>query len=131
LRVDSANGRSGFSAATTSSQSAVSITRRVTEPATLRPCQWSAGSIGTRPRDVFSPTSPHAAAGSRIDPPPSLADPPLARPAATAAADPPLDPPGDRRVSHGLRVTPQASDSVHGQIASSGMVVLPMTIAPA
>ena len=33
--------------------------------------------------------------------------------------------------SHGLRVTPHVGDSVHGTAPSSGMSVLPITIAPA
>ncbi len=106
VRAESTNGRSERSSATTSSQSAVSITFRVTDPATLMPYQWSAGSKATRPRWVFNPTSPHAAAGSRIEPPPSVAEPAAANPAATATADPPLDPPGESFVFHGFRVTP-------------------------
>ena len=58
-------------------------------------------------------------AGVRIDPPPS--DPtPNGAPAATAAAVPPLLPPGDRDGSHGLRVGPNVGDSVNGQIVISG-----------
>ena len=33
--------------------------------------------------------------------------------------------------SHGLRVTPHVGDSVQGNAPSSGMCVLPITIAPA
>ena len=47
-----------------------------------------------------------------------------------AAAVPPLLPPGDRARSHGLRVTPNAVDSVNGQIVISGTFVFPSTIAP-
>ena len=67
----------------------------------------------------------------RIEPAPSAATAAGTRPAATAAADPPLEPPGVRSVSHGLRVTPQVIDSVNGHRPSSGIVVLPITIAPA
>ena len=67
----------------------------------------------------------------RIEPAPSEAVAPPTIPAATAAPLPPLDPPGVRSVSHGLRVTPQRSDSVKPQIASSGRVVLAMITAPA
>ncbi|EUA43006.1 6-aminohexanoate-cyclic-dimer hydrolase domain protein [Mycobacterium xenopi 3993] len=56
----------------------------------------------------------------RIDPPPSLACANGTRPLATAAAAPPLDPPGDRLVSHGLWVGPQAIGSVVGTLPSSG-----------
>ena len=41
-------------------------------------------------------------------------------PAATAAAAPPLDPPGVRSSAHGLRVAPQASVSVTGRAAVLG-----------
>src|SRR4051794_2031671 len=100
---------------TTSSQSALSITERVTEPNTLSPYQCSRSGISdTRPRCGFSPKRPQQAAGMRIEPPPSLAIPAAARPAATAAPLPPLEPPVVYPVSQGLRVAPQVADSVHG-----------------
>ena len=52
-------------------------------------------------------------------------------PAVTAAAEPPDEPPGVRARSQGLRVTPFASLAVHGQIVSSGTLVIPTGIAPA
>ena len=52
-------------------------------------------------------------------------------PAATATADPPLDPPGDPRSSHGLRVGPKAECSVDEPIANSSQFVLPTITAPA
>ena len=58
--------------------------------------------IGTMPccdqRSVVgrNPTRPHSAAGIRTDPPVSVPMPPGTRPSATAAAVPPLDPPGLR-----------------------------------
>ena len=61
------------------------------------------GRLDVRPRDGFSPTTPHHAAGSRIEPPMSLAWATGTNPAATAAAAPPLDPAVERVVSHGLR----------------------------
>lgn len=48
----------------------------------------------------------------RIEPPPSDPNASGASPAATAAALPPLLPPGVRRGSQGLRVAPNVSDSV-------------------
>ena len=54
------------------------------------------------------PTRPLNAAGMRVDPPPSLAVANGMMPAATAAAEPPLEPPGVRSVFHGLRVVPHA-----------------------
>ena len=67
----------------------------------------------------------------RIEPAPSAPIAAGTMPAATAAAEPPLDPPGVRSTSHGLRVTPQVTDSVNGHRPSSGIVVLPTTTAPA
>ena len=60
----------------------------------------------TRPREGLRPTRPQAAAGIRIEPPPSLAWASGTIPAATAAAEPPLDPPGERSRSHGFRAGP-------------------------
>ena len=48
-------------------------------------------------------------AGMRIEPPPSPACATGTMPLATAAAEPPLEPPELRVVSHGLRVGPYAS----------------------
>ena len=71
------------------------------------------------------------AAGMRIEPPPSPAWPSATMPDATAAAVPPLEPPGERPGSHGLRVGPYAVGSVVGSKPSSGALVLPMTTKPA
>ena len=49
-----------------------------------------------RPKVGFKPTCPHTAAGIRIEPPVSLPNAPAQQPATTAAAEPPLDPPGTR-----------------------------------
>jgi hypothetical protein len=53
-----------------------------------------------------TPTTPQNAAGWRIDPPVSEPSDATAKPAATAAADPPLDPPGTRSNARGLRTGP-------------------------
>ncbi len=52
-------------------------------------------------------------------------------PAATAAADPPDEPPGTRPRSRGFRVGPTAEFSVDEPMANSSMLVLPTTTAPA
>ena len=52
-------------------------------------------------------------------------------PAATQAADPPLDPPGVRSAAQGLRVGPYAEFSVDDPIANSSQLVLPTITAPA
>ncbi len=67
----------------------------------------------------------------RIDPPPSLARAAGTKPAATAAAEAPDDPPAERVTFQGLRVSPKAVDSVVAIAARAGKWVLPTTIAPA
>ena len=52
-------------------------------------------------------------------------------PAASAAALPPLEPPGTRVVSQGLRVVRKALFSVELPIANSSRLVLPTITAPA
>src|SRR3954451_24233482 len=66
-----------------------------------------------------------------MEPPVSLPSETAANPAATAAALPPLDPPGTREVSHGLRVGPNAEFSVDEPMANSSRLVLPTNTAPA
>ena len=65
-----------------------------------------------------------------MDPPPSF---PWARgtiPAATAAADPPLEPPAVKAGFQGLRVGPYRIGSVVGRSPNSGAFVLPRIISP-
>ena len=52
-------------------------------------------------------------------------------PVARAAAEPPLEPPAVRARFHGLRVAPNTALTVFGPNANSGVLVLPITIAPA
>src|SRR2546428_7281792 len=52
-------------------------------------------------------------------------------PAATATADPPLDPPGMRSGAQGFRAGPNAEFSVDDPIANSSQFVLPTMTAPA
>ena len=65
------------------------------------------------------PNTPQHAAGIRIEPIPSLPCATGTRPAATAAAEPPDDPPGVRLRSHGLWVMPKL-ESVAPKTPSSG-----------
>ena len=67
----------------------------------------------------------------RIEPPPSLPCASGTIPAATAAAEPPEEPPGVRSRSHGLRVGPVKRGSVVGRIANSGRLVMPTITKPA
>src|SRR5581483_12431114 len=71
------------------------------------------------------PTMPQYAAGRQIEPIVWLPSATGQRPAATAAADPLLEPPGVRPGAAGLRVGPGA------KYAISVVTVLPTTIAPA
>src|SRR5262245_33054498 len=77
-----------------------------------------------------SPTQPHRDAGCLIEPPVSEPSAHGARPAATAAAEPPDEPPGTRVGSHGLRVGPYAEFSVDEPIANSSMFVFPSVRSP-
>src|SRR5688500_12263879 len=74
---------------------------------------------------------PQKAAGWRIEPP--VSDPRAigAKPAATAAALPPGDPPGTRLGSWGFLVGPNAEFSVEDPIANSSRFVFPTGMAPA
>ena len=91
----------------------------------------AAGWVETRPRRRLHPDQPAASRGD----PDRAAAVGAGRagtiPDATAAAEPPDEPPGVRVGSQGLRVTPFASVAVHGKIVSSGTLVMPIGIAPA
>ena len=67
----------------------------------------------------------------RIEPAPSEPIAAGTTPAATAAAAPPLEPPGVWSVFQGLRVAPCSGVSVKCQSPTSGAWVLPIGIAPA
>ena len=66
-----------------------------------------------------------------MEPPPSVPRASGPCPVATAAAAPPDEPPAVRERSHGFRVTPKRGLSVNGLWPNSGVVVLPMRMAPA
>ena len=66
----------------------------------------------------------------RMEPPPSLACASGTTPAATRAAEPPLDPPAERPVFQGLPVAPKRVDSVLAVRPNSGRVVFAMGTNP-
>ena len=99
---------------------AVSATVVVSEPRTLVLLPVGPG-IGMRPWLHLWPSSPVNDAGMRMEPPPSDAVPKGMIPAATAAAVPPLEPPGVRVVSHGLRVMPCTLVLVKLSVPNSGV----------
>src|SRR5258705_11545164 len=91
----------------------------------------AAGYIGTRPKLGLRPTSPQKLAGIRIEPAPSEPSASGPNPAATAAAPPPVDPPGVRVRSQGLRDSPNNGLPVEPPQSNSGRWVRPSKIAPA
>ena len=78
-----------------------------------------------------SPTTPQHDAGMRTEPPMSSPSATVAMPAATAAALPPLDPPGVMPSRHGLLVAGKRVLVVPIAAASSGRLVFPRTAIPA
>src|ERR1700685_1932630 len=91
----------------------------------------ASGHVEIRPRWGLIPTRLVQAAGIRTEPAPSEPRAAGTTPAATAAAEPPDEPPGVWPRLHGLRVAPKAEPSVQGHCPNSGVCVLPMTPAPA
>src|SRR5580698_6617028 len=87
----------------------------------IRPCR------DTRPYVGINPTTPQKDAGWRIDPPVSDPKVTTAMSAATAAAEPPDDPPGTRLKSRGLRTGWYAEFSFDEPIANSSQFILPNT----
>ena len=85
----------------------------------------------TRPNVGLSPCTWQNALGTRIEPPVSVPSASGARPAASAAPEPPLEPPATRDGSRGLRTVPSASLIELKPHANSCVAVLPSTIAPA
>ena len=131
MRSPVRSARSKGAPAIASSIRAASATVVASGPFSSRPPQLSVPTCaGTTPAPGLMPNNPHAAAGMRTEPSPSVPCATGTSPAATAAADPPDDPPGVRRRSHGLRAIPNAL-SVNGKIDNSGRLVSPTTTAPA
>src|SRR5262249_32875495 len=114
------------------SMRATSATVRAIGPATPRVSQTNArGCDGTSPGVVRKPTTPQKDAGTRRDPPRSE---PWARgpmPVATPTAAPPLEPPQVSAGFQGLRVAPNTALKVFPPAPNSGLLVLPITMAPA
>ena len=74
---------------------------------------------------------PEKLAGWRIDPPVSVPVAAGTRRAATAAAEPPDEPPGTRAVFQGLRTGRNAEFSLLEPIANSSQLSLPSVTVPA
>src|SRR3569623_1409716 len=89
----------------------------------------------TRPYVGLMPVMPVSAAGWRIEPPVSVPVAPGAMRAATAAAEPPEEPPGTRgrlspRRFHGLSTGPKALVMFDEPMANSARLALPSITAP-
>src|SRR5262245_8425080 len=87
--------------------------------------------MGLRARVGFRPKRPQQDAGIRIEPPPSVPWAIGTMPAATAAAEPPLEPPALCLGFHGFRVGPNRRGSVELARPISGVLVLPKMTRPA
>ena len=70
------------------------------------------GHAATRPNWGLMPKTPEKLAGMRIEPPPSVPSAKGARRAASAAEEPPDEPPGVFSRFQGLRVMPVSGESV-------------------
>ncbi len=102
----SADGSPGTGPASIERRSRTSAIDVANGPHVDRSIQSGIGSRPITPFVGFRPASPQNAAGILIEPPPSVAVAIAAIPAASAAPDPPLDPPGDQSVPQGFTVVP-------------------------
>src|SRR4051794_32091302 len=92
---------------------AASRTDRTIGPYTkVSPASNGAGPVPLSPNVDLNPGSPEYDDGMRIEPPPSLPVQAGSIPEATAAAEPPDDPPGVASRFHGLRVIPCSGEFV-------------------
>ena len=116
-----------------SSIAAVSRSERLTTSSAAMPPTWllNDGPPGIAPREGFSPTRPQQAAGTRVEPPASVACAKPTMPAATAAAAPPDEPPGVSAGLSGLRASGPIIGSLDNARPNSGTVVRPNGISPA
>src|SRR5688572_31543175 len=87
--------------------------------------------MGLRARVGLRPKRRQAEAGMRMERPRSVAWAAGRIPAATAAEEPPLEPPGECWRFQGLRVGPKRRGSVEGERPISGVLDLPTMIRPA
>ena len=125
----------GRTASLAAMKAALSRTLRVTAPLEMicTGSTRSAGSPGSRPRVGLSPTRPQAAAGMRMDPPPSLAWARGTAPPATTTALPPEEAPAEWAGSQGLRtgsISVCAAYSVLALKPNSGSRLLPSITTP-
>ena len=118
--------------ASTDHASATSSTVRAIGPTVSKVGQsGNTPSSGMRPQLGFRPTSPQQAAGRRIEQPVSVARPRSQRPAASAAALPPDEPPVVRPGCAGFCTVPYQGFWLVTPHANSCRFALPTMTAPA
>jgi hypothetical protein len=108
-----------------------SSTLRVSGPMCANSAKALCGATGMAPKVGLKPTRPQYEAGMRTEPPASLPNARGPQPAATCAAAPQLDPPGERVVSSGWRVVPACGLVEPICQPNSVVVVLPKSTQPA
>src|SRR6185437_2533302 len=79
----------------------------------------------------FKPTTPHHADGRRTEPPESVPSAPKHIRVATAAAEPPEDPPETRSSAHGLRTAPKCDVALVAVRLNSERLLFARITAPA
>ena len=129
-------GSAGSGPASAASRAAASATVRAIGPAVS--CAAEMGTMPvrlTRPTVGLMPTTPQAAAGETIEPSVSVPTASGASPAATAAADPELDPDGLRPAPCGLTAWPPSVlhpllENRERKLAHSDKLALAMITAP-
>src|SRR5699024_9626262 len=107
-----------------SNNRALSLTDLLNAKSIAAPCHClpTTDPTAVRSRVGFNPPKLVNDAGIRIDPSPSLAPATGTTPEATSAAAPPLEPPGEYILFHGLCAGPKSSGSVIFLRANSGVV---------
>ena len=111
--------RAGVGRGVMSCKKAASATVRVIKPETPKSVP-----------DCLNPTTPHAAAGTRSEPPPSEPCAARSKPRATCTAAPPEDPPGVAPGCNGLTGWGISTGSVSTRNPSSGVEDFPIIRAP-
>ena len=125
------SGSSGCAPAMASSISAASRALRAMGPSTISPSKGRClGPCATRPGLGRKPKTLQKLAGMRRLPPRSEPVASHTCPVASATAEPPEEPPQVLSVFHGLRVLPKTSLKVLAPAPNSGVLDLPITIAP-
>src|SRR3954454_17568424 len=116
----------------TCSRTTASATVAVIGPSVKKNIESSGiGHVGMVPSVGLRPNTPHIDDGAVMDPAESVPVAAVTRPAATAAAEPPLDPRVLSDGSQGLRASGASRFFVSPSNPNAGVLVLPTITAPA